>query len=632
MSRFFQLFAAQKKIILFAFLALSGAALFLAACSLAGDVTPPPGLEDTSASASTGPAPNAALSFDLGPGYPTTTPSAAEGEVLYSQNCTRCHGLTGGGDGEMASQIQFPIPAFNVPDLARTTTPFRWFSIITNGNLERVMPPWGGSLSESQRWSLVAYLYSLSAKANAEAGQTVYEANCANCHGAGGKGDGPDATGAIASFTDQVFMAAKSNTDFFAALTDGLKGEHKFADTLSEDERWAAVDYSRAFSYDFTAVAVASSGTVSGTITNGTSGASLPADQPVVLHLFDNFQETGAITTTVQSDGTFKFADVELVPQRAIIVSARYGDIVYTSDVGQFTPGQTSYELPFQVYESTTDSSVLTVERMHLIFDFKQDQAQIGELFIINNNSDKTFIGDSLDGPTFSAALPASFTDLTFQDDVIGGRYRQTADGFADTLAIRPGVGSQQILASFSLPYTDALSFSQKISYPTSAVSVLLPDTGVKLSGDGLLDEGVRDVQGASYHTFSVDTMTAGTNLAFSLTGKPSLSAAITSGDPTSASTSTSTTASTFDVRAALIGGLVLALAVAASAYWWIQRGGHASKPARAATAAGRTYDELLDELAELDEGFEAGEFSEAEYRAEREKLKAELKRVMAKQ
>jgi hypothetical protein len=49
-------------------------------------------------------------------------------------------------------------------------------------------------------------------------------------------------------------------------------------------------------------------------------------------------------------------------------------------------------------------------------------------------------------------------------------------------------------------------------------------------------------------------------------------------------------------------------------------------------TTPTQTYEELIGELAELDEGFEAGEFSEAEYHAEREKLKAELKRLMEKE
>ncbi len=615
--------------------------LLLAACSLAGDVTPPPGFEDTSSLPVAGPLPTtdagSVIPPDSGLGYPATIPSAVEGAALYATNCTRCHGLTGGGDGELVSQIEFPVPAFNTPDLARTTSPERWFSIITNGNLERVMPPWNGSLTESQRWSLVAYLYNLSAEPNLESGQAVYEANCANCHGASGLGDGPDADGAISSFGDQAFMAAKSNDDFFAAVTDGIKGEHKFADTLGEDERWAVVDYVRAFSYDLTGLAAApgdaasgttTSGTVSGAITNGTPDAGIPGDQPVVLHLFDNFQETGTITTTITSGGAFEFADIELVPDRAMIVSARYGEVLYTSDVVLVVAGQTEYQLPIQIFESTTDPSVIVVERMHVILDFQAGEAQIGELFIIGNTSDKTFVSASPDGPTFSAVLPAGFTNLSFQDDIIGGRYQQTTEGFADTLPIRPGADAQQILLSFNLPYADALDFSQKLPYSTTAVSVLLPETGVTLSGDGLLDDGLRDVQGANYHTFSASDLPADSNLSFSLKGKPALAVDAASGGA-------SATATTFDLRTALIGGLSLALVVAVVAYWWIQRGSGFQPrfPAPTVkTTPTQTYEELIDELAELDEGFEAGEFSEAEYHAEREKLKAELKRLMEKE
>ena len=618
------------------------AALLLAACSLAGDVTPPPGFEDTSSLPVAGPLPTTdsspVIPPDSGLGYPATTPSAVEGAALYAANCTRCHGLTGGGDGELVSQIEFPVPAFNTPDLARTTSPARWFSIITDGNLERVMPPWSDSLTEAQRWSLVAYLYSLSAEPNIESGKVVYEANCANCHGAGGQGDGPDAQGALTSFGDQAFMAAKSNDDFFDAVTDGINGEHKFAEALGEDERRAAVDYVRAFSYDSTGLAAApgdaASGTVSGTITNGTPDSSVPGDQPVVLHLFDNFQETGTITTTVTSGGAFEFADIELVPDRAMIVSARYGEVLYTSDVVLVVAGQTEYQLPIQIFEATTDSNVIVVERMHVILDFQAGEAQIGELFIIGNTSDKTFVSASPDGPTFSAALPAGFTNLSFQDDIIGGRYQQTTEGFADTLPIRPGAGAQQILLSFNLPYADALDFAQKLSYSTTAVSVLLPDTGVTLSGDGLLDDGVRDVQGANYRTFSASDLSAGGDLIFSLKGKPALAVDAASGSSAAATPS-------FDLRTALIGGLSLALVVAVIAYWWIQRGsGSQSGSARSVqprlsllkAAPTQTYEELIDELAELDEGFEAGEFSEAEYHAERDKLKAELKRLMEKE
>ncbi len=607
-------------------LALSAAGIILAACSLAGDVTPPPGFESSNANAPAdiNPVPTSAppIAPDSGLGYPSFTPSVAEGAFLYAQNCTRCHGAGGAGDGELASQIQFPLPDLTTPDLARATTPANWFSIITDGNIDRVMPPWREKLTETERWNLVAYLYSLSAP-QIETGRQTYAASCANCHGENGQGDGKDAAAPIPDFTDQKYMASKSDDDFYAAITQGLNGAHAYADTLTDDERWAVSDLVRSFSFDTTALAV-SSGTVTGTLTNGTPGASAPDGQAVVLHLFDNFQETDAITTTTQSGGAFSFADVAFPPGRALILSIDYGGVVYVSDVVSPSSGQTTYDLPVRVFESTSDPSAIGVDRMHVIFDFQNDLVQVAELFIIGNNGDATFAAPHSGAPTVSFALPAGYGDLAFQDGAIGDRYLQTADGFADTEPIRPGQSSQQILVSFTLPYTDALTFAQKISYPTTDVTILLPDNGVALSGSGIGDQGVRDVQGAKYHTYSAAGLRANDVFAFDLKGQPSLSAL-----PQTAAAHAA--AVTFDARSAIVGGIALALAVALVVYWQMQRrqisvGAVVNRGSR---DTGDDRDRLLDQIAALDDRFEAGGISESEYRARREKLKGRLKKLV---
>lgn len=603
--------------------------LLLASCSLAADVTPPPGFEnaDTNPQPAAGPTTEAVVPQDSGLGYPTTLPSVAKGASIYAQNCTRCHGPSGRGDGSTASQIEFPLPDFTNSDLAFNTTPANWFAIITNGKLERLMPPWKDSLSEEQRWNLVAYLYSLSAPADfVAAGKPVYDSNCAQCHSEAGKGDGPEASGAMPDLTDQQFMAAKSNSEFFNALTGSAQLEsHNFADQLSKQELTAVVEYVRAFSYDPTLPEIAK-GTVAGALSNGTAGGSIPAGQPVVLHVFDNFNETDTITSTAKSDGTFEFTGIDLTPDRALIVSALYNDVLYTSDVGAITPDRTDYQLPITIFESAADSSALNVERMHIVFEFSAPGVlQVGELFVISNNSDKTFAAATPNGPTTTFPLPQGYTELGFQDGQLGDRYQQTADGFADTAPVRPGPGSRQILVSFKLPYTDSLTFTQKISYPSAAVNILLPDAGITLSGNGVTDDGVQDVQGAKFHSYTISNLAAGSTIAFELKGKVSVATDSSGGQALSA----------FDMRSLLIGILSLALVASIVAYWWVQRGSPAAAPAKAGATSKTTRDpaarreELLGEIAELDEGFEAGEYPEADYRKEREKLKAELRKLM---
>ncbi len=145
---------------------------------------------------------------------------------------------------------------------------------------------------------------------------------------------------------------------------------------------------------------------------------------------------------------------------------------------------------------------------------------------------------------------------------------------------------------------------------------MLTPDVGVSISGANLGDQGTQDVQGTSYHTYSLPAVQAGDTVSFSLKGKPSASA-----QSTATGTSTTSTTGGLDTRSLLIGGLALALVAAGLALWWVRR----NVPA----AQALTADDLLDEIASLDDGFEAGEYPEADYRREREKLKAQLRKMM---
>jgi hypothetical protein len=159
------------------------------------------------------------------------------------------------------------------------------------------------------------------------------------------------------------------------------------------------------------------------------------------------------------------------------------------------------------------------------------------------------------------------------------------------------------------------MTFAQKISYPTTDVTILLPDNGVTLSGSGIGDQGVRDVQGAKYHTYSAAGLQANDVFAFDLKGQPSLSAS-----PQTAAAHAA--AVTFDARSAIVGGIALALAVALVVYWQMRRG----QPAVGTVSDRDEREHILDTIAALDDRFEAGGISESEYRARREKLKGKLK------
>ncbi|MEE9285689.1 MAG: CopD family protein, partial [Dehalococcoidia bacterium] len=85
----------------------------------------------------------------------STEASVGRGRELYDQNCTQCHGLTGRGDGPLADTLTIPPADFklHVP----FHTDFFFFQVIDRG-FGDAMPPFGGLISEEDRWNLINFL------------------------------------------------------------------------------------------------------------------------------------------------------------------------------------------------------------------------------------------------------------------------------------------------------------------------------------------------------------------------------------------------------------------------------------------------------------------------------------------
>lgn len=619
--------------------------------SLAAEITPPPITQPASPVVQT-------QTVTVEDFYPLIAPDPANGESIFTEKCAPCHGDQGRGDGVQSAQLPNPVPAIGNPEIARQATPSKWFSIVTNGNLERYMPPFA-SLDDSERWDVVAYLYQLSTtEVELDMGQQLFEVSCASCHGQNGEkvvttGDGRQV--GFSGSVGQRYMANVTANDLYLAIQNGaVPAMPAFGNELSSDQIWAVSSYLRVISFGLADTETASAptapsgndaeeptpedtqtaalepgdyGSVSGVVSNG-SGGILPEDLAVTLHALDEMQVVFTLTTTLQTDGSFTFDEVEFANNRVFVATTDYQGATYGSDIATVQPGQSSLELPLTIFETSPDSSALVVDRLHIFLDFPTEEVmQVVELYVISNPTNKTIVAAEEGGGVVEFSVPASATNLQFQDGAIGERYQVSQSGFMDTIPVRPGSGQYQVMYAYDLPYDKKADFEQTFPLNMDAVILMAPNDGIKIKSDDLESAGVRDVQGTEFAMYTTSSLAAGQRLKISVSGSPAGAALISQISPTSSTG--------LVIGLAALGGVLIVAGI-----WLYSRNRAESVPEdledEEMTDDGgddlshyTDTETVMDAIIALDELYGEGELSEDAYQERRAQLKRRLAQLM---
>jgi len=651
------------------FIALISLVMLISACSLAGDITPPPGSEQEPVQQAT----QAPVAASV---YPILPPDLANGATLYNRECLPCHGILGMGDGPQSAQLSVPVAALGLSDFALQNSPVEWYNIVSEGDMEHFMPAFP-DLTDRQRWDVVAYAMSLSTSEDmVDDGRLLYQENCTECHGLSGKGTGPSAANLPTpprDITDQAYMAQVSSNGLFQVISAGISPHMPgFADLLDDEQRWAVVAYMRSLTYaapapmtgaypepaagevlasgstaypapetspeqavtpslNLTPTQVISpsqpfTGTVAVELING-SGGEPPSNAEVTLYGFDDMQNTFSETLTAGVNGVYTFTHVYMPENRVFLAGTEYAAGTYGSDIVTVDSSNPDLNLQVTVFESTTETSSLTTDRVHIFFDFSDPQlAQVIEVFIISNSSKQAVVAPTEDGTVVNFPLPEGYTNLQFQDGELGSRYVEGSQGFADRMTVNPGVGDYQVIFAFQMPYDRKLEFVQPMSLPTSAVVIMVPESGVKVDSNHLKDSGVREFQGSTYHMYDGGSLIADSNLEFTLSGRPSQAG------------STLFTAGTGQNLA--IGLAAFGLVLVLVGVWLFRRNQlNQASPDILAGDAPSALDARMDSLPDdestlmdaiiaLDDQFQAGNLPEKAYLERRSVLKDRLRQV----
>lgn len=172
------------------------------------------------------------------------------GNLLYAANCASCHGPRGTGDGPGAASL-VPVPS----DLsAHEYTTARLVDVLWNGVAGTAMQAWR-DYPPADLAAMARVVQRFQARQDAAVpeslvviGKGVYAANCVQCHGQDGGGDGSAA--AELTITPTNFRTQRPTMNqSLRALRDGVRGSRMASWTgrLSESEIVAVTAYVQSF-------------------------------------------------------------------------------------------------------------------------------------------------------------------------------------------------------------------------------------------------------------------------------------------------------------------------------------------------------------------------------------------------
>lgn len=566
------------------------------------------------------------------PVLPLAPPDAAAGLAIYNERCIVCHGEMGDGQGLQAIQAGLEPAAFSDPSFRVTAVPATMFDVISNGNLGAGMPPFGEAsstpLNEGDIWNLIALAYSFSTRpADIAAGETLAAELGAD----------------TSTWPDLDYWFSRSNETVLADLaTQDLFGVDVSA--LSSEEKLSLIDYGRSLNYNYTdplaAFAPVELATLSGQVINGTTNEALTEGEVRLRAFTVQLEEMYSETVPVNEDGSFEFL-VENVPADWVFLAdVAYGDLTFNSNAVQVSNAQPMAQMPLFVFDTTTDPAVVAIDRLHMVLTFAENRLQVSELYVFSNVETAVFVGESGDFSqgTVEVSLPTGVENVSFQrgfgtslDSFIPAtEFIQTGTGWADTVPLRPGAGSLNLLVSYDLAYDDGLLLAHPLIYPVNSASAIMASAGVEITDGGWVSQGAQTTTGGSFISYINSNLAQADAISLTLDGRPTQ---IVDAEGNALPVRNQTTE-------LIIGGVALA-GMLAVGFFFVQRWRTAPAAQTAGTrvstvstaqpkakrrAANKTA--LLEAIAELDDAFEAGELDETLYQQQRQELKKQLTAV----
>jgi hypothetical protein len=304
---------------------------------------------------------------------------------------------------------------------------------------------------------------------------------------------------------------------------------------------------------------------------------------------------------------------------RIFLAEVTYDGIALTSEFVIVEAGQASVTLPPMVlYDVTDDTSVLTVDELHIFITAENEtDYQILALYTFRNASESTVavtMGTQQEIPFLK--FPVGAQGLGYEAVQDSARFISTTDGFA----MPPNEQPYGLIAYSSVVRAKEVTISQPLEMAVTQVRIFIPD-GMEAEGELVSRDSQQDIQGMTYQAYVASGLNAGDTLTFTVSGTPK--------DTASGTDTSSTTNNTLLIGA---GGLGLALILAGVWMFLRDRNRVADEEDEEDEDEEEEFessDDVMDAIIALDDLYRAKKISDEAYQKRRVELKEILKEMM---
>jgi hypothetical protein len=349
-------------------------------------------------------------------------------------------------------------------------------------------------------------------------------------------------------------------------------------------------------------------GIINGRIINETLDTGLP-NHEVILNIYNNFNFSKSVNMKTDNSGNFVFNSLMTETEYTYEVVVVFAEITYYTDPYYFDESGTALDVELKVYDSTTDESAIKIESGHTIVSFEQGNLRITEYYLFVNETNKVFIGSAKNNEadnkiTLMFPLPIGAKELEYDTELQEGDKEDKSLVLINSTPFLPG--EKEVYFSYLIkPESDTYIYNQSIRYPMTSYNVLIQGDSIQTYSEKLLFGEPMDVEKTMFSHLIGTNLVPGNQLMITVYGLSKLN--------------------NWDTLKILILSVCL-LMIAIATYIILTK-----FKRNTGLNYEQTKQQLITEIANLDDEYENGIVSEKLYSEKRARLKAELVKFIRK-